>query len=138
MTNNLAAYIQDLTDSWNSYDLERILPYYSEEYEAMDIGQPHVQHGRDAVKEMLVRYWKAFPDLIFRVESTVVEENRIAISWYAIGTHQGPIMNVPATGHKVEVRGISIIDVENGLVARGCRIWDLAGMLRHMGLLPEL
>lgn len=138
MTNNLAAYIQDLTDSWNSYDLERILPYYSEEYEAMDIGQPHVQHGRDAVKEMLVRYWKAFPDLIFRVESTVVEENRIAISWYAIGTHQGPIMNVPATGHKVEVRGISIIDVENGLVARGCHIWDLAGMLRHMGLLPEL
>jgi hypothetical protein len=33
---------------------------------------------------------------------------------------------------------MSVIDVENGLVVRGQYIWDLAGMLRHMGLLPEL
>ena len=138
MTNKIPAYIQDLTAAWNSYDLERVLPYYSEEYEGVDIGEPKVQHGREAVREMLVRYWKAFPDLRFRVESTVAEENRIAISWYAVGTHQGPIMNVPATGHKVEVRGVSVIEVENSLVVRGQYIWDLAGMLRHMGLLPEL
>jgi hypothetical protein len=47
-------------------------------------------------------------------------------------------MNIPPTGHKVQVRGVSIIDVEDGLIVRGQYIWDLAGMLRHMGLLPEL
>lgn len=138
MTNNLAAYVQDLTDAWNSYDLERVLPYYSEDYEAVDIGEPHVQHGRDAVREILVRYWNAFPDLIFRAMGTVIEGKRVAIFWSAEGTHQGTIMNIPPTGHKVEVRGMSIIDVENGLIVRGQYIWDLAGMLRHMGLLPEL
>lgn len=138
MTNPLVPYIQNLTDAWNSYDLERVLPHYSEDYEAVDIGEPHVQRGRQAVKEMLLRYWKAFPDLRFHVESTVAEKNRIAISWYAEGTHQGPIMNIPPTGHKVEIRGVSIIDVKDGLVRRGQYIWDLAGMLRHMGLLPEL
>ena len=137
-TNNLATYIQDLIDAWKSYDLERVLPYYAEAYEAADIGQPHIQHGRNAVKEMLLRYWKAFPDLRFRVESTVVKQNRIAVAWCAVGTHQGPMMNVPATGYKVEVRGISIIEVEAGVITRGQSIWDMAGMLRHMGLLPEL
>lgn len=138
MTNNLLAYIQNLTDAWNSYDLERVLPYYSEDYEGVDIGEPQVQRGREAVREMLVRYWKAFPDLRFHVTGTVVEGNRIAISWSAEGTHQGSIMNIPPTGHKVEIRGVSIIEVKDGLVARGQYIWDLAGMLRHMGLLPEL
>jgi len=56
----------------------------------------------------------------------------------AEGTHQGTIMNIPPTGHKVQVRGVSIIEVVDGMVIRGQYIWDLAGMLRHMGLLPEL
>ena len=138
MTNKVLPYIQNLTDAWNSYDLERVLPYYSEEYEAVDISELQVQRGREAVREMLGRYWKAFTDLRFRVTGPVAEGDRIAISWSAEGTHRGPIMNIPPTGHKVAIRGVSIIDVKDGLVTRAQYIWDLAGMLRHMGLLPEL
>jgi hypothetical protein len=47
-------------------------------------------------------------------------------------------MNIPPTGRQVQVRGVSIIEVKDGLIVRGQYIWDLAGMLRHMGLLPEL
>ena len=47
-------------------------------------------------------------------------------------------MNIPATGHRVRVSGVSLIDVQDGFVVRGQHIWDLAGMLRHMGLLPDL
>lgn len=135
---HIVSYIQELTDAWNSHDLERVLPYYSEEYEGVDIGEPQLQRGREAVKEMLIRYWRAFPDLQFTVENLVVEEGRMAIAWLAEGTQQGPIMNIPPTGRRVEIRGVSIIDVKDGLVVRGEYIWDLAGMLRHMGLLPEL
>jgi steroid delta-isomerase-like uncharacterized protein len=138
MTHNLVAYIQNLTDAWNSHDMEVVLPYYSEDYEGVDVSEPQLQRGHEAVKEMLLRYWRAFPDLQFTVENTVAEENRIAVSWRAEGTHKGPIMNIPPTGHKVEVRGVSIIEVENGLIVRGQYVWDMAGMLRHMGLLPEL
>ena len=70
--------------------------------------------------------------------STVAEGYRLAIAWVAEGTHQGPIMNIPPTGRRMEIRGVSIIDVQDGLIVRGQYIWDLAGMLRHMGLLPEL
>ena len=137
MNHNLTTYVQNLTEAWNSHEVEVVLPYYSETYEGMNIGEPGVQRGRNAVKEMLLRYWQAFPDLYFTIQDIVAEENRIAISWYAEGTHQGSIMNIPPTVHKVEVRGVSVIEVEEGLVARGQYIWDLAGMLRHIGLLPE-
>jgi steroid delta-isomerase-like uncharacterized protein len=138
MTTNLAAYAETINEAWNSHDIEKVLSFYSPDYIGDDIGQASLLRGHDGLRVMLENYWNAFPDLRFKVMSTLVEGDRVAIVWLGEGTHQGTIMNIPPTGHKVEVRGVSIIDVENGLIVRGQYVWDLAGMLRHMGLLPEL
>lgn len=138
MTADLATYADVINQAWNSHDIERVLSFYSYEYVGDDVGQASLLHGHESLRAMLEMHWKAFPDLKFRVTDKVIQDSRVAIVWVAEGTHQGPIMNIPPTGHKVEVRGVSIIDVEDGLVVHGQYIWDLAGMLRHMGLLPEL
>jgi steroid delta-isomerase-like uncharacterized protein len=138
MTSDLATYSDSITQAWNSHEIERVLSFYSTDYVASDVGQAVLQRGHQGLREMLEAYWKAFPDLQFRVTDRVIEGSRAVIVWVAEGTHQGTIMNIPPTGHPVEVRGVSVIDVQDGLVVRGQYIWDLAGMLRHMGLLPDL
>ena len=138
MTDDLAIYAETINEAWNSHDIEKVLSFYSPEYVGDDVGQASLLRGHEGLRTMLEMYWRAFPDLRFAVTDTVVQDTRVAIVWVAEGTHQGPVMNIPPTGHKVEVRGVSIIDVEDGLVVRGQYIWDLAGMLRHLGLLPEL
>lgn len=138
MTTDLAAYADIITQAWNSHDIERVLAFYSQEYVGDDVGQASVLRGHDDLRAMLEMYWKAFPDLKFAVTDAIAQDERVAIVWVAEGTHQGPVMNIPPTGHKVEVRGVSVVNVRNGLIVRGEYIWDLAGMLRHMGLLPEL
>jgi steroid delta-isomerase-like uncharacterized protein len=138
MTTDLAAYAETINEAWNSHDIEKVIDFYSADYIGDDIGQSSLLRGHAGLRAMLESYWSAFPDLRFRVVSTLVEGDRVAIVWVGEGTHQGTIMNIPPTGHRVEVRGVSIINVENGLVIRGQYVWDLAGMLRHMGLLPEL
>jgi len=138
MTSNLATYAETINEAWNSHDIERVLSYYSTDYVGDDVGQASPLRGHEGLRAMLENYWRAFPDLRFKVVSTLVEGDRVAIVWVAEGTHQGTIMNIPPTGNKVQVRGVSVIDVEDGLIVRGQYIWDLAGMLRHMGLLPEL
>ena len=138
MTTDLAAYADNINQAWNSHDIERVLSFYSFDCIGSDVGQTALIRGRDGVRSMLEMYWKAFPDLQFAITDTVVQDSRLVVVWVAEGTHQGPIMHIPPTGHKVEVRGVSVIDVKDGLVVRGQYIWDLAGMLRHMGLLPEL
>jgi steroid delta-isomerase-like uncharacterized protein len=138
MTTDLATYAEMINEAWNSHDIEKVLSFYSPEYVGDDVGQASLLRGHEGLRAMLEQYWSAFPDLRFKVISTLVEGDRLAIVWIGEGTHQGTIMNIPPTGHKVEVRGVSIIDVENGLIVRGQYVWDLAGMLRHMGLLPEL
>jgi steroid delta-isomerase-like uncharacterized protein len=138
MTSDLATYSDSITQAWNSHEIERVLSFYSTDYVASDVGQDVLQRGHQGLREMLEACWKAFPDLQFRVTDRVIEGSRAVIVWVADGTHQGTIMNIPPTGHPVEVRGVSVLDVRDGLVVRGQYIWDLAGMLRHMGLLPDL
>jgi len=138
MSPDLATYADTINQAWNSHDMESVLRFYSPEYVGSDVGQPTPQRGHQGLREMLQTYWRAFPDLQFVVTDRIIETSRVVIVWVAEGTHRGPIMNIPPTGHKVQVSGMSVIDVENGLVVRGQYIWDMAGMLRHMGLLPEL
>ena len=138
MTANLQTLADAITQAWNSHDIEQVLCFYSSRYVAEDVGQAFLLRGHEGVRAMLENYWQAFPDLEFTVTDTVIQDSRMTIVWMAEGTHEGTIMNIPPTGHRVAVRGVSIIDVEDGLVVRGQYIWDLAGMLRHMGLLPQL
>jgi len=138
MTSDLATYADTINQAWNSHDIEKVLNFYSSEYVGEDVGQASLLHGHEGLRAMLEMYWRAFPDLQFAVMEAVVQDSRVAIVWVAEGTHQGTIMNIPPTGHRVEVRGVSIINVKDGRVVSGQHIWDLAGMLRHMGLLPEL
>jgi steroid delta-isomerase-like uncharacterized protein len=138
MTTQIAGYAENINQAWNSHDIERVIRFYSPEYIGDDIGLSSPLRGRDGIRTKLHEYWTAFPDLRFEVISTLVDGNRLVIVWSGEGTHQGTIMRIPPTWHKVQVRGVSILDVQDGMVVHGQHIWDMAGMLRHMGLLPEL
>jgi steroid delta-isomerase-like uncharacterized protein len=138
MAIDLVTYAKRINDAWNSHDIEKVLSFYSPECISDDVAQATLLRGREGLRSMLNSVWKAFPDLQLEVTDTIAQDSRLAVAWVAEGTHQGTIMNIPPTGHKVEIRGVALIDVKDGLVTRGQYIWDVAGMLRHMGLLPEL
>ena len=47
-------------------------------------------------------------------------------------------MHIPPTGLRVSVLGTSLVALHGGKIRRALRIWDLAGLLRDLKLLPEL
>jgi steroid delta-isomerase-like uncharacterized protein len=130
--------VRDLLEAWNAHDLERIQTFYAPEYEGVDVGQAKPQRGPQDVSRLVQRYFQAFPDLRFVDEDIVVQGNRAVLVWTAHGTHGGELMRIPPTGRNITVRGTSVLTIENGKVTRGLYIWDVAGLLRSFGLLPEL
>jgi steroid delta-isomerase-like uncharacterized protein len=130
--------VRDLLEAWNVHDPERIESFYAQQYEGVDVGQAKPQRGPQDVSRLVKRYLQAFPDLRFADEEVVVQGNRAALVWTARGTHAGELMRIPPTGRRIAVRGTSVLTVENGKVTRGLYIWDVAGLLRSIGLLPEL
>ena len=128
----------ELVDAWNSHDLERVLSLYSPAYTGVDVAQAAPQSGLEGLRDTISLYWRAFPDLHFTLKQSVAEGDLLSIFYQAQGTHRGPIMNIPATGCRIDVQGAGLHRLLNGRIVHSLYVWDTAGMLRAMRLLPEL
>jgi steroid delta-isomerase-like uncharacterized protein len=127
-----------LLDAWNSHDLSRITALYAPDYEGTDVGWPSPRHGPEQVCRGWQRYLAAFPDLQFSLDEIVADDEHVAIGWTASGTHEGLLMNIPPTRRRITVRGASLCRFVNGQLKRAVHVWDVAGLLRTIGLLPDL
>lgn len=130
--------VEDLLDAWNAHDTGRITTFYAPEYEGVDVGEAEPQRGPQGISRSVDRYLRAFPDLRFVEEDVVIQGDRAVLVWTAHGTHGGKLMHIPPTGRKIAVRGVSVLTIEHGKITRGLYVWDAAGLLRAIGLLPEL
>ncbi len=130
--------INGLVDAWNSHDPGRVAAYYAPEFHGVDVAQASPIDGRQGIVTMVERYLKAFPDLRFEQEELYLDNGSAVLVWTAHGTHGGPLMNIPATGRRIEVRGVSILRLADNGITGARYIWDVAGLLRNIGLLPEL
>lgn len=130
--------ISQLLAAWNLHDTDRASAFYAPDYEGVDVSEASPQQGQQGARLALARYLHAFPDLSFTQGLTLVEGEHVALAWTARGTHQGKLMNIPPTGRMVEVGGVSLFTLESGKIKRALVIWDVAGLLRAIGLLPEL
>lgn len=130
--------VHALVSAWNTHDVTQIAPFYAPEYEGTDLGEAAPQLGPAGVSQSFARYWHAFPDLTFATDEVIMQDGRAAVMWTARGTHLGPLMHIPATNRHIEVRGVSILTLQNGAITRAFHLWDQAGLLRSMALLPEL
>ncbi|MBE2233969.1 MAG: ester cyclase [Anaerolinea sp.] len=138
MSQQTLALITQLVATWNSHDPELVAQGYSEDCHILDVAIAQPLSGRLGVQGMFAAYYRAFPDLEITPDDVIVTGARVALFWTARGTHQGPILNIPASGRRVETRGVNRLVLRDGQVVATLTIWDVAGMLRGLGLLPDL
>jgi len=130
--------LNQLINTWNIRDVDRLSTFYAADFEGHDIGLAQTYYGISGFRQMANQYYSAFPDLSFTLTQTIVQDDCAALSWISCGTHRGRIMNIPATGRPIKVNGITTLTIRDGLVTRSSVLWDVAGLLRNIGLLPDL
>ena len=118
--------------------MQRVQSFYAPDYEGTDVAEKRPHRGPDDVRRHMRANLRAFPDLELQIEQCVAKEDCVVLLWWARGTHSGKVMNIPATGRRVELSGVSWFKMHAGKIVWAKRIWDVAGMLRAIGLLPEL
>lgn len=130
--------VRDLLEAWNTHDPELIRSFYAPEYEGVDVGEAEPRRGPSDVAQTVERYLRAFPDLHFVEDDVVAQGDRAVLVWTACGTHGGQLMRIPPTGREISMRGTSVFTIRDGKITSGLHVWDVAGLLRSIGLLPEL
>ena len=77
-------------------------------------------------------YRAAFPDAKIVVEETIAEADKVVIRRSGHATHKGPFLDVPPTGKRVTLEGITIFRVEKGRVAEQWGELNLFDILRQL------
>lgn len=128
----------ELVQAYNLHDLDRAASFYADDYEGVDVARPFPHRGRTGIRETIADYWTAFPDLQIMQDDLIVEPGRVVQVWTAHGTHLGTLMNIPPSGRRVVVHGVSVLTLDGERIRRALYVWDVAGLLRSIGLLPDL
>ena len=97
---------------------------------------PGIPVDRDGYKEWGALFRSAFPDQQAVAEDIIADGDRVVIRWSTTGTHQGEFMGVPATGKPINIGGITIVRVADGLVIEDWTEMDAVGLMQQIGAIP--
>lgn len=92
--------------------------------------------GADAMLTFVEAHLSAFPDWHEQIDLMVAEDDKVAYITTGIGTHTGPMGNIPPTGNKVEVVNYIVQRIEDGKIAETWIGWDNLAVLTQLGLFP--
>jgi steroid delta-isomerase-like uncharacterized protein len=93
--------------------------------------------GRDAVREFFRETFAALPDFAMTVDRIVADDSSAAVQWHMSGTFTGgPFQGIRPTGRRVDLRGVDVMEIADGLIQRNTIYYDGASFARQIGLLP--
>src|SRR2546428_13526046 len=78
-------------------------------------------------------FFAAVPDLHVNLMNSSLTDGHGTIEWVFSGTDHG----VYGTGKTFSVRGVTVLDVRGAKISRNSDYFDLATVLRQLGLLPS-
>jgi steroid delta-isomerase-like uncharacterized protein len=85
-------------------------------------------------------WFASFPEMDYQVTRTIAAETVVVSQWVFMGTNSGPLTapvfgrDTEATGKTIRFRGVSIYDVQEGLIVRETLYMDLATLFVELGV----
>src|SRR5215831_12355103 len=87
MKMQMSSFVQRLVDAYNKRTLDEFDALLTDD--VVLVRDEEKAHGREEFKAVLDRLQRAFPDIQYRIDETIVAGDRIVLRWQARGTHRG-------------------------------------------------
>ena len=81
-------------------------------------------------------FFAGFPDARHHIDDVFATEERVAVRFVISGTHSGNFFGIPPTGKSMSVAAHVLMEVADGKVKKLVGVFDEAGLLRQIGVLP--
>lgn len=120
---------------WNDGNLDTLEELAATDISAHFSGVGEIE-GREAYGDAVQLYRSAFPDFTVEIDEMLSVDDTVVIRYTVYGTHEGELMGVSPTGTDVEIGGITIVRLEDGMVVEEWNQGDMLGMLQQIGAVP--
>jgi len=121
-------------------DWERLESLLSRDVEYRD---PDVeQRGRAALLDRAMQLEAPYSEVTIDTRLVQGDDRIVVAEWTYAGTNHGPLTlrggtQLPATGRRIFVRGLSLFEVRDGVIVAEHTYWDNAALYGQLGLLPD-
>lgn len=127
-----------LTRYWNAFaakDVPSAAACFTDDISYEDLAIQQIHHGKDAVQAFWDLYFDAAGDSFKAVqENLVVDEQGYSFEWIVSGVVEGSFGIFNGSGQSFSIRGISTGVIRDGLIAHNRDYWNLADVLRQIGV----
>ena len=134
---NKAIFCEYIDEVWNRGNLAAMDRYFSEDH-ADHSAPPGQGDGLAGLKPIFAMFQSAFGDIHVSVDDQIAEGDKLVCRNTFNGTHCGPFFGIPATGRRVSVTQTHVFRMAGGKMAEHWNNSDDLGMLRQLGVIPEL
>lgn len=107
----------------------------TEDYQAHLGGNPAV--NRQGHEGFARAFYAAFPEMRHSVEDVFSDGDKVGVRFVIRGKHTGAFFGIPPTNREVVVVANVLLHLRNGRVSKLFGVFDEAGLLRQLGVLPS-
>ena len=123
-------------DAMDRRDAEGMAAHWREDG-VEDVVAVGIMRGRDELRAFFASMFAAMPDARTTVTRLVAGDQSCAVEWRLEGTFDGAAyMGIEPTGKHVELRGLDLLEVEDGELVSNTAYFDGLGFARQIGMLP--
>lgn len=121
-----------LEEVWDKGNYEAVDEYFASDFVDHTPGMsgPDREGQKTAAQSMR----QAFPDLHTEYSDLMMEGDRVLLHYHGVGTHQGEIFGMGATGKKVCMGGMSMYRLENGKLKEHWGYFDTLNLMQQLGM----
>jgi len=124
---------------WSDHNTDRLITLFADSclYEEVATGRSY--STKEAISEYIDYTLKGVPDSKFEIVSLFACKDMASIEWIWSGTNSvgWEDMGLPATNQKFEIRGVSVMKIEDRMIVRNSDYWDWGTFLREIGVRQE-
>jgi steroid delta-isomerase-like uncharacterized protein len=116
--------VRAMTSHWREDGIDELVP----------VG---MLRGHDEIATFFGELFAAVPDLETTVTRVVAGEREAAVEWRMTGHFSGgAFQGIDATGRRVEMRGLDLLEIEDGTIVSNTAYYDGMSFARQIGLMP--
>jgi steroid delta-isomerase-like uncharacterized protein len=134
-------------DAWNTHDLDTLQSLVTEDIAWEDPAmQGRTVHGRAEFRAFTQSLFRGIPDVRFEglgATYLALDRDGLAVPWRMTGTFTGdlelwgtPSLAWAPTGRHVEIEGVDVYELRDGLISHWTIHYDLLGLSQQLGLFP--
>ncbi len=132
LENIMRRFYEEVLNRGNLTVLDELVDKDVVEHQPLGPGLPP---GREGLRQWIIMFRKAFPDLQAEIEDLTIDGDRVWIRSIFRGTNTGQLMGMPPTGKSFQGESFELLRVDqHGKTLEHWGVFDVASMMQQLGI----